>query len=371
MIWLFAAILWFGILTLAIPARWALTAFELALFALAAALILLRRFAIGFHPVAVLLAGAALWGLLQIALGSSVDPQRTLEASLHWVTHCTAFCLALVLTRDRGRHRQFLTAQLIFALLLSGGAIIGQFTISMLGPFVYRNQFAAYIEAALGLAIAASIGDRRRLLLWVTVAAALFASVVVAGSRTGVILCLLELVAIPLAAFARGWISGRAFARSAILGVAATGALVAVVGWERIWQRFEEPNPYALRADLVRSSLDMARERPLLGFGLGAWPAAYPRYARFDDGSFVNQAHNDWVQWLDEGGLPFLLAMIAVAVVLARSAARSLWGLGLMAVFLHAFVDYPFQQRPALSAFFFAMAGALAAEPRASASGGD
>jgi O-antigen ligase len=193
------------------------------------------------------------------------------------------------------------------------------------------------------------------------VAAALFASVVVAGSRAGVILCLLELVAIPLTAFARGRISGRGLARIAVLGVAAAGALVAVVGWEKIWQRFEETNPYALRTDLVRSSLEMARERPILGFGLGAWSDAYPHYARFDDGSFVNQAHNDWVQWLDEGGLPLLLAMAAVAALLARSAARSLWGLGLMAVFLHAFVDYPFQQRPALSAFFFAMAGALAA----------
>ena len=359
MIWLLAAILWFGILTLAIPARWALTAFELALFALAGALILRRRFVIGFHPVAVLLACAAFWGVLQIAIGSSVDAQRTLEAVLHWVTNCVAFSVALVLTRDRGRRQQFLTAQLIFALLLSVGAIIGLFTVSALGPFVYRNQFAAYIEVALGLAIAAAIWDRRRVLLWVLVAAALFASVVAAGSRAGVILSLLEFAVIPVAAFAHGWIPGRALARVALLSAAAGAALVAVAGWETIWKRFAESNPYALRADLVRSSLTMARERPLLGFGLGTWSAAYPAYARFDDGSFVNQAHNDWVQWADEGGLPLLLAMIAAAALLARPAACSLWGLGLMAVFLHAVVDYPFEQRPALAAFFFAMAGAL------------
>jgi hypothetical protein len=33
-----------------------------------------------------------------------------------------------------------------------------------------------------------------------------------------------------------------------------------------------------------------------------------------------------------------------------------------MAVFLHALVDYPFEQRPALAAYLFALAGALAAE---------
>ena len=364
MIWLFAAILWFGILTLRVPERWALTAFELALFALAAALILERRFAIHFHPIAVLLAAPALWGLFEIALGSSIDRQRTLEAALHWIANCAAFSLALALTLQRTRRRRFLTAQLVFALLVCVGAVIGQFTVSALGPFVYRNQFAAYVEAVLGLAIAAAIWDRRRPALWALVAAALFASVVAAGSRAGVILCLLELAALPLAAFARGWIPGRALARVALLSVLAAAALVAIAGWETIWQRFQEPNPYALRADLVRSSLAMARERPLLGFGLGTWSSAYPAYARFDDGSFVNQAHNDWVQWADEGGLPVLLAMVAVAALLARPAARSLWGLGLMAVFLHAFVDYPFQQRPALAVFFFAMAGALAAESR-------
>jgi len=364
MIWLFAAILWFGILTLRVPERWALTAFELALFALAAALILERRFAIHFHPIAVLLAAPALWGLFEIALGSSIDRQRTLEAALHWIANCAAFSLALALTLQRTRRRRFLTAQLVFALLVSVGAVIAQFTVSALGPFAYRNQFAAYVEAVLGLAIAAAIWDRRRPALWALVAAALFPSVVAAGSRAGVILCLLELAALPLAAFARGWIPGRALARVALLSVLAAAALVAIAGWETIWQRFQEPNPYALRADLVRSSLAMARERPLLGFGLGTWSSAYPAYARFDDGSFVNQAHNDWVQWADEGGLPVLLAMVAVAALLARPAARSLWGLGLMAVFLHAFVDYPFQQRPALAVFFFAMAGALAAESR-------
>ncbi len=90
--------------------------------------------------------------------------------------------------------------------------------------------------------------------------------------------------------------------------------------------------------------------------------SAYPGYARFDDGSFVNQAHNDWAQWAAEGGIPFLAVMLAVVALLVRPALDSLWGLGLMAVFVHAWIDYPFEQRPALAAFLFAMAGALAAE---------
>jgi len=347
-------LLWFGLLTMRAESRWALTVFELALFALAALLVVQRRFAIRPHPVALLLAAAALWGVLQVALGISVDPQPTLQASLGWTVNCAAFSLALVLT-----NRRFLTAQLVFALILSIGAVIGLLTGFGLGPFVYKNQFANYVESMLGLAIAAAIQDRRRAFAWLLVATALFACVVAAGSRAGAILCLAELVLLPVIAFARGWISARSLTRVAALAVLAGGVFTAVVGWEAILRRFQEPNPYSLRANLLRSSLRMVRDRPLAGFGLGAWSTAYPAYARYDDGTFVNQAHNDWVQWAAEGGLPMLVMMAAVVAILARPAFNSLWGLGLLVVWIHAWVDYPFEQRPALAAFFFGMAGAL------------
>jgi O-antigen ligase len=359
-IWIFAAILWYGILTLRVPERWALTAFELALFTLAAVLIVRRRGDIRLHPIGLLLAAAALWGLVQIGFSRSVEVQHTLEAALHWIANCAAFSVALALTGDPQRRQRFLTAQLVFTLLVSVVAVIALFTVSALGPFAYRNQFATFVEPALGIAIAAAMWDRRRPFLWVMVAAALFASVVAAGSRTGTILCLAELIVLPVIAFARGWISGRSLIRVAALSVVAAATLVAVAGWETIWRRLQEPNPYALRADLFRSSVAMTADRPLLGFGLGTWSDAYPAYARFDDGTFVNQAHNDWAQWAVEGGLPFLLLIAAIPVLLARPALRTLWGLGLLTVFLHAFVDYPMQQRPALASYFFALAGVLA-----------
>ncbi len=358
----FVVVLWLGLLSLRVESRWALTAFQIALLALAAALIVRGRFSIRPHPVALLLAAAALWGLFQIALVTSVDAHRTLESALGWIVNCAAFSIALALTGDSLDRRRFLTAQLVFALALSVAAVIGLLTISQLGPFVYKNQFAAYVESVLGLAIAAAIRDCRRSFAWLLVAAALFASVVAAGSRAGSILCLTELILLPAIAFARGWISGRSLIRVAALAALTGGVLVAVAGWETTWRRLQEPNPYSLRADLLRSSVDMARDRPLAGFGLGTWSTAYPAYARFDDGSFVNQAHNDWVQWAAEGGLPFLMLIAAIVGLLAKPAVESLWGLGLMAVFAHAWLDYPFEQRPALAAFFFAMAGVLAAQ---------
>ena len=79
------------------------------------------------------------------------------------------------------------------------------------------------------------------------------------------------------------------------------------------------------------------------------------------DGTLVNQAHNDWVQWAVEGGLPFVALLAAFAGMLLRRTWRCIWGLGVIAVFLHCFVDYPMQERPALVGWFFALSGAVAA----------
>jgi O-antigen ligase len=368
-----AAILFFGILTLWVPARWALAAFQVALFALAMFTIARRR-GTGFHPVALLLAAAVAWGLLQIAMHQAVYQTRTCDAALNWTTNLVAFSLALSHTSNPGRRERFLHVVLIFGFLLSVAATFTVLTSPTgkifwwfdagtdhptLGPFVYRNQYAAFVEVVLPLTIARAILDRQRSVAYIVIAGTLFASVVAGGSRAGSILCLAEIIVTPGITFARRMISWRTLASVVATSVAAVVLFTAIAGWETIWNRLREPNPYSLRADLVRSSIEMVRDRPLAGVGLGAWADAYPSYARFDDGHFVNQAHNDWVQWAAEGGVPFLLIMIAILAMVVRPAVRSVWGIGVLAVFVHCLVDYPMQQRPALTAFFFAMMGTL------------
>ncbi len=74
----------------------------------------------------------------------------------------------------------------------------------------------------------------------------------------------------------------------------------------------------------------MVRDRPMtMRFGLGTWPSARIRkYALYDDGSFVNQAHDDWAQWAVEGrSAPVPGDTLAVVAMLALGAARSLWGI--------------------------------------------
>jgi O-antigen ligase len=120
----------------------------------------------------------------------------------------------------------------------------------------------------------------------------------------------------------------------------------------------------AIRREFAVSSLHMIAAHPWSGVGLGAWPTAYPRYAILDPGTFANQAHSDWLQWAAEGGIPFGIAMATLFCWCVLPAFRSVWGLGVIAVFLHAAVDYPFS-RPALGSWPILIIGMLAAREAA------
>lgn len=361
-----------------VPARWALSAFQIAVFA-AAAVHVIRNKRVTVHPTAMLLGAAVVWGLIQASAGWSVDRFKTLNEVLNWTTNLAVFALGLELSRDERQRERFLSALLWFGTALAAVSMLTVFSSPpgivfwffhagsdrrTLGPFVYYNQYAAFIEAVLPIALVRAILDQRRrviysVMLYSIVGALLLASVVAGGSRAGTILCLTEVFLIPLVAWGQGIVSRRAAGRVLLASVCTLVVLGAVAGWDVIWKRLQEPNPYAVRKDFLLSSLEMIRDRPLTGWGLGTWSEVYPGFARFDDGLFANQAHNDWAQWAAEGGIPFFLLMVGVVAGAVRPAFRSLWGLGLLAVFVHCLVDYPMQQRPALAAFFFALLGIM------------
>jgi O-antigen ligase len=135
-------------------------------------------------------------------------------------------------------------------------------------------------------------------------------------------------------------------------------AAAAVAGTERIWERLEEPNAYALRGTLLASTLKMIPVHPWLGSGIGTWPSEYPGFATYDMNAYVNAAHNDWAQWASEGGIPFLVLMAALVLWLVKPSLQSVWGLGVLSVMIHSFMDYPLQD-PALAFLWFSFAGAM------------
>jgi len=322
-------------------------------------------------------AGAAAWGLLQLLLRTTVYRFDTWNAVLFWTSSLVLVAVAVqTLSLDEIR-RLFLRFVLWFGFAMSVLATTQYFTSQgkvfwlfssgypdALGPFVYRNNYAAFIELVLPLAVLEAVRERRSALVHALMAGVMYASVIAGASREGSTLATLVIPATLLLAKRRGLVS---FPR---IGVALVkiGALAfifaAVVGYQGLLERFRQQDPYVHRREMLLSSLAMASERPWLGFGLGTFEEAYPAFATFDIGLTVNHAHNDWAEWLAEGGVPFLLIIGSAAVWSVAPAVRSIWGIGIISVFLHALVDYP-MQRLGLAAWVFVFLAALAAEEQA------
>jgi O-antigen ligase len=132
--------------------------------------------------------------------------------------------------------------------------------------------------------------------------------------------------------------------------VSVTAVLTLIVGFATASERFYSEALTLGRLQFAASTLHMIGAHPLIGWGLGTWPAVYPAFATFDPGVLVNQAHSDWLQWTAEGGLPVGLAMLSLAIWSFKPAIRSVWGIGGIAVLIHAAFDYPFS-RPAIGAW--------------------
>ena len=58
-----------------------------------------------------------------------------------------------------------------------------------------------------------------------------------------------------------------------------------------------------MRLNIDRDEFRMFLKKPVLGWGLGTFPVVYPQFRTFYTNSFVNEAHNDYLQLLTEMGL--------------------------------------------------------------------
>ena len=360
-----------------VPGRWLnpslyLTSL-LALGAAWAAAVVLRpekmRWSFPLAPLAV----AAAWGLFQLLTGHTVNRWNTWMAVLNWTAYLAVFFAASQACGSPGARKRMLQALLGFGFVLGVVSVLQYFSAGgkifwayqpyvgdILGPFVSRDRFAAFIELLLPIAVMGAL-RRGALLRNAVMGAAMLASVIAGASRAGALLATAEIAAV----LAIAWIGGRS-SKSNLRSAAATLSVAgivfgAVVGWVVLWNRLQDPDPFAGRREILLSGLSMVRDRPVLGFGLGNFQTANPRYAIMDFGTVVNHAHNDWVEWAADGGIPFSLLLLSVAVWSVPRALKNPWGIGVVAVFAHSLIDFPLQD-PLIAIWLFGLLGILAAE---------
>jgi O-antigen ligase len=73
----------------------------------------------------------------------------------------------------------------------------------------------------------------------------------------------------------------------------------------------------AYRLDFAKTSWQLVRERPLVGYGTGAFVPAYAEYVKLHDPvqEPTHNPHNDYLFYWIESGLPGLVAVIALYAV--------------------------------------------------------
>ncbi len=372
-------ILFGSVLVMWSPYLWAIAGLQIGSFCLAmlwAANLARSQSKPRLNIVLIPLGLTVLWPLGQLALNLTVYRWQTWSSTYYWAALLCLFFAGLQTFDDEDLRKGFLDALLIFGFVLSVISPLQMFTTSgkifwlfqtdyqsfVLGPFPYHNQYAAFIEMLLPVALWNGFTAGGKRLYYLIAAAVMYASVIASASRMGFALSTLELFLVPALLAMRGRVRARRFAMAGGVFAAIVMVLVVSAGPEEVWNRFHEKDIYAGRREFTKSSMAMIRSRPLTGFGLGTWPTAYPGYAIYDDGTFANQAHNDWAQWTVEGGLPLACVMVWIVLWTTRQGFRTIWGVGPAVVFVHCFVDYPIQ-RIASAGILFVL---LSATPRKS-----
>jgi O-antigen ligase len=372
-------ILVFGLLTLWVETDWMWAIEQVAVFGLAGWCLVSKNplhDCRGSERLAtlILLAGVVVLCAVQLAAHTTVDRWETTTQLYTWLAWLAAYWAGVTRLGDEDDRGTFLErvqlAGVVIAVLAilhrttSHGKVFWMFETGrkfVMGVFPYENQYAAFGLLVLPSVLVRAMRGRSHRLSWMVGGGVMVASVVSSSSVAGAALVLLEtLVIVAMVCRELHWPWTRRIALGGgILALAA--AFGSVSGWADILADLERHNAMEVRRQLTLSTLEMAREHPLLGWGMGTWTQVYPAYARFDDGVFDNAAHNDWAQWASDGGVPMLMLMAGFALALVKPAVRSVWGIGFLFVLGYSVMEFHFQERPQFGCFFFGLAGVLMA----------
>jgi len=268
---------------------------------------------------------------------------------------------------------------------------------SVTGTYINRNHFAGLMEMAFPLSLGyllakaryfqmeKGLGWRRKLLWfsqenlqWSLVfgLGSMFIglALVFSKSRSGVMIFLLTAV-LAAAGFA-GWreLSEGAEERTRVRGLArvVVAAVVAAALWIGIGpviERFGEMDvSREARRTFVANTLRMSGDFLWTGAGKGTYVNVYPMYKKVDDGFTLSYAHNDYLEFTAENGLPAGGCLIAAGLWLFACLVGH-WRerrnnfakgvglgaiLGILAILIHGFTDFNLQI-PANAVYFTAM----------------
>jgi O-antigen ligase len=260
------------------------------------------------------------------------------------------------------------------------------------GTFINHNHYAAFIGMILPLSIglliqrlkdwkdihrqSENLGQRRNFsfnlpVLFISSISMLLA-LILSNSRGGILASFLSL-AFLLFFLLKKRIGIHQRYLAVVLGIPILGALI-IFNQVLIYRFSFSIRDAPERFELWKDSLDIIRDAPLLGTGLGSYARVIPKYRNHRDLIFVSGiplpadvhfAHNDYVQLATEGGLMALCLLVwaissTASALLRRFRQMDRWEsqvtgycliAGLLMVLTHALVDFNFHI-PAIALVF-------------------
>jgi O-antigen ligase len=158
-----------------------------------------------------------------------------------------------------------------------------------------------------------------------------------------------------------------------MLGTLTTVALVlaAVVGLMPVWDRFALQDTAAdLRWDIFATTFQAIGQFVPLGSGFGTFANVYPRFQTPEVIGNINHTHNDYLEWIMEGGLVSAALVVGFGWFYVKRWTevwyRGAWstfryiqvgaGISILLLALHGLVDFNFHI-PANAIFFAFLAG--------------
>lgn len=281
----------------------------------------------------------------------SLDPYSTRFVLIQLLALIIYFAAALVFTDSPRRLRALVRTIIIFGFFLAIFGLVQSFTSPTkiywfrelpqsvaFGPFINRHHFAGYMELTLalplGLLFSGAVESDKRL-LYIFAIVLMGVALIMTASRGGIISLIAELFFLVTVMGARKKHathgstekSGRMRAAAMRAGLAFAFVIalflgVLMFGGEDSLSRFvgtvNADDPTTGRAHFWSVTLDVIRDYPLVGAGLGAYSLAYTRYDSHNGLFRVEQAHNDYLQVLSDAGVVGALLGLFFIVTLFR-----------------------------------------------------
>jgi O-antigen ligase len=346
-------------------------------------------------------------GTLEVAASNALtlDPFATRLFVVRTIAYLIFFAAALTFVDSEKRATRLATLTIIFGSVIAFFGILQRLAdpeaiyglrptpqAIPFGPFINQHHFAAFMEMTSGLVLAMLLGGgmKRDRKLFLLIAAVLMTlSTLFTGSRGGVI-SFAALTAFVVAAhyfLDRGKRSRRKEAKSGTRNFALLAGAVAFIflifglalflgGGESLLRGVGMQSAQADfssgRVSYWQTAFEIFKAHPILGAGLDAFANAFTRYDTLPGAFRVEQAHNDYLQILADGGIVGLACVLAFLVILFRNGLRNIASMsddfgrsiaigalaGCFGIAIHSFFDFPL--RTPSNALFFLLLSVLA-----------